>query len=159
MATIIVRPADSTDIPGIAALRAREWQTEAYWTDRITNYLQGKQSPHDAEPERAAFVALDGTALVGFVAGHRTRRLGCDGELQWINVAEQSRGRGIAAKLICEIGAWFVGESARRICVNVEPDNVVARRIYGRCGAQPLSGRSHWMVWEDSRSMVAVTTE
>ena len=159
MSTIIVRPVDTTDIPAIAALRAREWESEAYWIDRITNYLQRKQSPHDAEPQRAAFVAVDGIALVGFVAGHRTRRLGCDGELQWINVAERSRRRGIAAKLIREIGAWFVEESARRICVNVEPDNVGARRIYRRCGAQPLSGRSHWMVWEDSRSIVASISE
>jgi hypothetical protein len=37
--------------------------------------------------ERAAFVAIDDGDLVGFVAGHKTRRLGCDGELQWINVA------------------------------------------------------------------------
>jgi hypothetical protein len=43
MAEIILRPADTTDIPAIAALRASDWETEAYWTDRITNYLQGKQ--------------------------------------------------------------------------------------------------------------------
>jgi GNAT superfamily N-acetyltransferase len=159
MAVIILRPAHTADIPEIAAMRARDWETEAYWTDRITNYLQGNQSPREAEPERAAFVALDGTALVGFVAGHRTRRLGCDGELQWINVAEQSRGHGIAAKLIGQIGAWFVEEGARRICVNVEPDNVVARRMYGRCGARPLSGKSHWMVWDDSRAMIAAISE
>jgi hypothetical protein len=45
-------------------------------------------SPQQALPARAAFVAMDGTKLVGFVAGHRTRRLGCDGELQWVNVVE-----------------------------------------------------------------------
>ncbi|MBZ5580709.1 MAG: GNAT family N-acetyltransferase [Acidobacteriia bacterium] len=141
----------------MAALRAREWETEAYGTDRITNYLQGKQSPQQAEPERAAFAALDGTALVGFVVGHRTRRLGGDAELQGINVAKASRGKGIAQKLIGQIGAWFAEQGARHICVNVEPDNVAARSLYQRYGAQPF--KSHWTVWEDSRAMLPAVNE
>jgi len=135
----------------MAAIRAREWETETFWTDRINLYLSGKHSPQQALPERAAFVALDGAELVGFVAGHRTRRFGCDGELQWINVAEESRGRGIADRLMAKIGAWFVEQYAYRVCVNVESGNTAARRLYSRCGAQPLS--QHWMVWEDSRAI------
>jgi GNAT superfamily N-acetyltransferase len=148
---ITLRPAEFTDIPGMAAIRAREWETEAYWTGRIGAYLRGEQSPQKALPARAVFVALDGTELVGFVAGHRTRRLGCDGELQWINVAAERRGQGIANSLLARISAWFVDQNAWRICVNVEPGNSAARRFYGRCGARVLN--DYWMIWEDSRAM------
>ena len=148
---ITLRPGESSDIPRMAAIRAQEWETEAYWTGRIGSYLRGEHSPQKALPDRAVFVALDGTELVGFVAGHRTRRLGCDGELQWINVVAERRGQGIANSLMARIGAWFVEQNAYRVCVNVEPGNSAARSLYGRFGARALN--DHWMIWEDSRAM------
>ena len=150
---ITLRPGELSDVPLMAAIRAHEWETESFWTGRIGLYLSGEHSPQQALPARAVFVALDGTELVGFVAGHRTRRLGCDGELQWVNVAEERRGQGIAERLMVKIGAWFVEQDAYRVCVNVAPKNTTARRLYRRCGAQPLN--DHWMVWEDSRAMCA----
>jgi GNAT superfamily N-acetyltransferase len=148
---ITLRSAEFSDVPRMAAIRAQEWETEAYWTGRIGSYLRGEQSPQEALPARAVFVALDGTELMGFVAGHRTRRLGCDGELEWINVAAERRGQGIANSLMARIGAWFVEQGAWRVCVNVEPGNSAARRLYGRCGARALN--DYWMIWEDSQAM------
>ena len=150
---ITLRPVEPSDIPLMAAIRAREWGTEAFWTGRIGLYLSGKHSPQQALSARAAFVALDGTESVGFVVGHRTRRLGCDGELQWINVVEERRGQGIADRLMVKMGAWFVEQDAHRVCVNVDPKNTAARRLYSRCHAQPLN--DYWMIWEDSRAMCA----
>jgi GNAT superfamily N-acetyltransferase len=148
---ITLRPVELFDIPLMAAIRAQEWGTETFWTARIGLYLSGEHSPQEALPARAAFAALDGAELVGFVAGHLTRRLGCDGELQWINVVEERRGQGIADRLMAKIGAWFVEREAYRVCVNVEPRNTAARRLYMRCGAQPFD--DNWMIWEDSRAM------
>ncbi len=148
---ITLRPAEHFDIPAMAAIRAREWETETYWTGRIGLYLSEEQSPQQGLPARAVFVALDGTELVGFVAGHRTRRLGCDGELQWINVVKERRGQGIADRLMAKIGAWFVEREAHRVCVNVEPTNTAARILYERWGATQLN--DYWMIWEDSRAM------
>lgn len=148
---ITLRPAEHSDIPAMAAIRAREWETETYWTGRIGLYLSGEESPQQGLPSRAVFVALDGTELVGFVAGHRTRRLGCGGELQWINVIEERRGQGLADRLMAKIGAWFVGQEAYRVCVNVDPTNTAARILYKRWGATRLN--DYWMIWEDSRAM------
>lgn len=150
--TIAIRPVIPGDIPAMAALRALEWETEAYWLHRITGYIFGDQSPQQALPGRAAFAAVDGDALAGFVAGHRTRRLDCDAELQWINVAKSSRGTGLARRLVAAMAAWFIEQGARRVCVNVEPDNAIARRLYGHCGALPF--KTHWMIWEDCRAML-----
>jgi len=148
---VTLRTAEETDVHLMAAIRALEWGTEAFWTDRISRYLKGQYSPQQALPERSVFVAIDGSDLVGFVAGHKTRRFGCDGELQWINVAEERRGLGVANRLMIEIGRWFAAQGAPRICVNVEPSNLAARRVYARYGAQILN--EYWMTWEDARTM------
>jgi ribosomal protein S18 acetylase RimI-like enzyme len=150
---ITIRPAEFADIPGMAAIRAREWETEPYWLSRIGGYLGGDLSAKQSLPERAVFVAVDDAAIVGFVAGHRTRRYGCDGELQWINVVRERRGEGIAGQLMVRMGEWFVAQNLRRICVDVEPENLVARALYSRHGAGHLN--RHWMVWEQAQRMCA----
>ena len=144
---ITFRSAQVADIPALAAIRAAEWETESYWTRRIGEYLSG-----EGAQGRTILIAEDGDTLVGFVAGHRTRRFGCDGELQWVNVDREHRARGIGAMLVQQIGFWFVEQGARRICVDVEPDNAVARALYSRCGAKPF--KPYWMIWENSRDMV-----
>jgi len=135
----------------MAALRAREWETQAFWEARIGRYLRGEHSPQQALPARAAFVAEQDGSVVGFVSGHRTKRNGCDGELQWMNVASEHRKRGIAGLLLETIANWFVQQEARRVCVNVDPKNAAARRLYTKYGAQQLN--DHWMVWQDARNM------
>lgn len=142
-----VRAVEEWDIAGMAALRAREWETAAFWEARIGGYLRGEHSPRQSLPGRAAFVAEDAGTVVGFVAGHRTRRYGCDGELQWMNVALEHRGQGVAGALLAAMAGWFVEQDARRVCVNVDPKNAAARRLYAKFGAQPLN--PHWMLWED----------
>jgi hypothetical protein len=104
---VILRVVEEADVPSMAAIRALEWGTETFWADRISRYLSGQHSPQQALSARTAFVAIDGSDLVGFVAGHKTRRLGCDGELQWINVVKERRGLGVAAGLMTMIAAWF----------------------------------------------------
>jgi len=147
--TMTIRAATDEDVPAMAAIRAQEWQTEEFWNASIRGYLKGGHSPQKALPERTAFVAVEDEQVVGFVAGHRTTRLGCDGELQWINVPQEKRGRGIAGLLIERMAAWFVEHDAVRICV--DPDEP-ARFLYTKFGATALN--RHWMVWEDSRRML-----
>lgn len=135
----------------MAAIRAQEWESESFWLHRITSYLNGEHSPRSARAPRAAFVAMEDSKLVGFVAGHLTRRLNCSGELQWINVAPEERKRGVGNALLVKMGSWFVDQGAFRVCVNVEARNVAARKLYQRHGAVVLN--QHWMVWEDAREM------
>jgi GNAT superfamily N-acetyltransferase len=148
----IIRPAEDSDITAIAKLRADEWGDDNFWAERISRYKHGEHSPKQALPTREVFVAVDDGLVVGFVAGHQTRRFDCDGELQWINVVKHKRGAGVGDKLITRMGAWFIQHKAKRICVNVAPENINARRLYARCGAKPLN--KAWMVWDDARFML-----
>jgi GNAT superfamily N-acetyltransferase len=141
-----IRPADEAEIPAMAGLRASESHTEAFWLDRITRYLRGEHLPQQALPERTVFVAVAEGQVVGFVAGHRTRRFGCDGELQWINVAADARGQRIAGRLLVAQLDWFRERKMLRICVNVAPENEPARKLYTTHGA--IAMNPHWMLWE-----------
>src|SRR5258708_14658169 len=148
---LVNRPAETRDIPAMAVLRSYHWGTAAYWEPRVENYLFGNHSPQQALPQRTAFVVEEDTVVVGFVAGHLTRRYQCDGELEWINVAPDHRGRGIAGSLLVAMANWFKQQKARRVCVDVLPENTLARRLYSAHGAVPLN--PHWMVWEDITRM------
>lgn len=148
---VTIRPAEIRDVIAMAAIRARDWETQEYWEARIGRYLNVEQSPKEALSGRAAFVAVEGETIVGFVAGHRTRRYGCAGELQWINVTVERRRHGIAGLLLVTMAGWFVEQNALRVCVNVEPANAVARELYEKYGARTF--HECWMVWEDIREI------
>jgi GNAT superfamily N-acetyltransferase len=144
---IIIRAAAESDIAAMAVLRAETWGSEEYWQARIAGYLSGEHSPQQALAPRAAFVAVEDSTVTGLVAGHRTKRFGYDGELEWIDVTEKRRGQGIADRLMAAMAGWFMEQNALRVCVNVAPENTLARRFYARHGAVPM--KEHWMVWQD----------
>lgn len=133
----------------LAEIRAADWGTEEYWRKRILQYLTHELHPQEALRPRICYVCVDRENVVGLIAGHLTRRFGCDGELEWISIRREYRGRGIALELLLRLSAWFVKHNALRICVDVEPSNDVARRFYQRHGADDL--KPHWMVWNDIR--------
>jgi ribosomal protein S18 acetylase RimI-like enzyme len=147
---MLYRRARQSDIPAMAAIRAGDWGTEEYWRERIRQYLTHKLDPKEALRPRVSFVCVERSRVVGLIAGHLTRRFGCDGELEWISVLPRSRSRGIASELFFRLAKWFVAQGAQYICVDVEPSNQGARRFYARHGAQDL--KPHWMVWQDIRS-------
>lgn len=147
MSPFVYREADESDIPAMARIRAAEWEAEEYWRNRIAAYLACELHPQHALKPRVSYVSYEGNSLAGFIAGHLTRRYSCDGELEWINVLPDRRGSGIASELLRLLAAWFVAQKARRICVDLQPSNTVARRFYRQHGAEDLN--LHWLVWND----------
>ena len=142
-----VRDAVPSDIPAIAELRRKGGWSGGADAEVMARYLAGEHHPQHALTPRVILVAEAEGQLVGFIAGHRTTRFECDGELQWLFVAPISRGTGVADRLFASLAAWFVEHDAARVCVNVEPDNESARRFYARHGATELN--AHWMRWDD----------
>jgi GNAT superfamily N-acetyltransferase len=133
----------------MAAIRAAEWETEAYGQRRIGSYLRGELGAQHALPEHAVFVSTLDANVVGFIAGHRTTRHECQGELEWMDVAKAHRRQGIAGQLIVMLATWFVEQQALRVCIDVKPGNAAARALYAKCGARPLN--PYWIFWEDIR--------
>jgi len=147
MRAVHYRLAEKADIPAMGRIRAAEWETEEYWRVRISRYLNCELHPEQALMPRVSYVALEAESLVGFIAGHLTRRYACDGELEWINVIPECRGSAVASELLRLLAALFAEQKASRICVDVEPNNTTARRFYKRYGADDLN--EHWLVWND----------
>jgi len=147
MRAVHYRLAEKADIPAMGRIRAAEWETEEYWRVRISRYLNCELHPEQVLMPRVSYVALEAESLVGFIAGHLTRRYACDGELEWINVIPECRGSAVASELLRLLAAWFAEQKASRICVDVEPNNTTARRFYKRYGADDLN--EHWLVWND----------
>ena len=102
---------------------------------------------------RIAYVALETDTIVGFIAGHLTRRYECDGELQWINIIPEYRGNGIASELLLLLATWFRKENALRICVDVDPSNIAAQNFYKKHGAEKLLN-TQWLVWENINTIL-----
>ncbi len=149
MSELLYRKADTADIPAMAQIRAGDWGTADFWQERIRAYLTHEHSPQHGLQPRVSYVCAEDDLIVGLIAGHLTRRFACDGELQWISVLPLYRGRGIASELFRLLSEWFLKQNARRICVDVEPGNEMARRFYQRHGAHDL--KPSWMVWSDLR--------
>jgi GNAT superfamily N-acetyltransferase len=147
------RLARQPDVQAMARIRAADPQTEEAWTARIAGYLAGEHHPQHALLPRVTYVALDGDAVVGYIAGHLSRRYGCAGELQWINVVPEQRGTGVAGELLRLLAKWFVKQKAFRICVNVDPANTAARRFYAKHGAEKLN--EQWLVWNDIKTALS----
>lgn len=151
------RQAQISDIPQMAEIRAGDWGTEEYWRERILQYMSGTLHPRDALPARVAFVCVDKERVVGLIAGHLTRRFGCDGELEWISVRPEYRNRGIASLLLRSLAEWFSSQGAKYVCVDVEPSNHAARLFYARNGAEDL--KPHWMVWKNIGAVLVTNPE
>lgn len=83
-----------------------------------------------------------------------TRRFDCDGELQWIYVAQEHRRSRVASELLRLLAQWFIERAARRICVDVGDDT--ARPFYRRYGA--VERNKHWMVCDDIGVVLQNTT-
>ncbi|MFL5540830.1 MAG: GNAT family N-acetyltransferase [Longimicrobiaceae bacterium] len=145
MTAIHFRRAVPADAARVARLR-REGEAGGDPPERMARYLAGEHHPQQALPPRAMWIAEeDGGEPAGYVAGHLTRRFGCDGELQWIYVVADRRRSGLGREMVGLMARWFVENGARRVCVNVGDE--AARPFYRHCGAVDL--RPHWMVWDD----------
>ena len=147
MPYLVYREANKSDVTSLARVRAENQAYEEFWHERIRLYMDQKHHPQQALPKRILFIAEDGESPVGLIAGHLTRRLECDGELQWVDVIPEYRKRGIASSLLKHLADWFLEHHAKKICVNCVTDNSIAQKFYKSQGAQKYN--DYWLVWKD----------
>ncbi len=143
---ILYRKATSADVAAMEQSRIGDVDAGAA-DERMRAYFDGNQHPREALLPRTGFVALDGENVVGYIAGHLTRRFGYQGEVQYLYVGPQHRRQGIATELLRRMAAWFDDQNATRVCVNVNVDSPSAAPFYLSRGASVLN--QHWYTWDD----------
>lgn len=156
---ITCRRATPEDVAGMAQIRQAGGWAGGAPAQGMARYQAGQHHPRHALEPRVMYVAEEENEMIGFIAGHLTTRFGCGGELQWLFVAPEHRGSTAATQLLRQLATWFMRVGARKVCVNVEPENARARRFYQRNGAEVLG--EHWLVWNDMPGAVgsALLTE
>ncbi|MFG0256663.1 MAG: GNAT family N-acetyltransferase [Phycisphaerales bacterium JB043] len=160
---VLIRSATPDDALAIARVRAEAVVHEAfysgaidvnheieYFLPRASGYIKGEYHPSHALQERAVYVAYHQTNIIGFIAGHRTTRMECTGELQWLFVLPEWQRRGIAAQLLAHLSDWFASMQATRVIVDSPPGNPT-RAFYIKHGAQALD--EHWLHWPNITSI------
>lgn len=141
------RAATSTDVAAMAECRLADPAAGSADT-RMAAYFGGQHHPQQALPPRAGYVALVGDQMIGYIAGHRTKRHGCEGEVQYLFVAPAYRRRGVATALLRLLAVWFGERGVQRVCVAVADDSPPeAEPFYESVGAVPL--KKYWHAWED----------
>jgi ribosomal protein S18 acetylase RimI-like enzyme len=141
------RQAQRSDIPDMARIWGIEKGEGGTSEERMMAYFDGQLHPQHALLPRVIYVAHEGDSLIGYIAGHLTRRFACDGELEWIYVHPQRRRSGTGSDLLLRLKEWFKEQHAPKVCVNVAPDNSAAIEFYTRHGAAKMN--QHWLVWSD----------
>jgi ribosomal protein S18 acetylase RimI-like enzyme len=112
---VLYRPATLLDVAAMAQIRSEHWGHAPDWELRLASYMSGEHHPRHALLPRVVIVAEQDDEVIGFIAGHLTRRFHCDGELQWINVSAPQRRQGVATEMLRELAGWFTAYNAHRI--------------------------------------------
>jgi len=148
MVATVFRVATSADVPAMEACRVGDTDAgEADW--RMAAYLDGRHHPGQARAPRIGFIAVGDQRVIGYIAGHLTRRYRCDGEVQYLYVAPAHRRSGVGRALVRKLADWFLPQGAKKVCVNAADDS--AAEFYRRIGAVDL--KPHWLAWDDIQSI------
>ncbi len=161
-----IRAAVESDLDAAARVQARTMVHSDYYDEstdqqreyerlhpRVAGYCAGTYHPGHALAKRALFVADEEGRVVGFIAGHLSTRMGCEGELQWMFVEPALQRRGIGGALLEPLARWFVQQDARRVIIDAPPANP-CRAFYLKHGARPLDG--YWLYWPDVETVLPI---
>jgi ribosomal protein S18 acetylase RimI-like enzyme len=101
-------------------------------------YYAGRQIIGRLDQRRKVFVALEDTALQGYVYVEAQPEFG-EGNIEFIGVAEGARSRGIGRKLLAAALGWmFAFEGIESIFLSVNATNTAALALYRSAGFQLL---------------------
>jgi GNAT superfamily N-acetyltransferase len=152
-----VRNAVDADLEAVARVYARTVVASSYYDEaededaechpfhaRLVGYVARTHHPRHALQARTLIVAERNRQIVGFTAGHRSTRLGCSAELEWMFVLPEDQRRGVGGALLQHLTRWFVEQQSTKVIVDAPPANP-CRAFYVKHGAIPLD--QYWLYW------------
>ncbi|MFD6163374.1 GNAT family N-acetyltransferase [Nocardia sp. NPDC060256] len=109
-------------------------------TKPYTSWSLTSVAEHLDSPDNACWVALDSDRVVGFVLGSMEFENRDDwAYLEWIAVAPDMQGHGIARRLVDVCSEALFARGARRIVTDVEDRNAASTALMTRSGFLPAA--------------------
>lgn len=135
-ATVVIRPAEESDLPAIAEIERRSFSDP--WSLRAFGAAL-------ARPEVHFTVAQASEGGVARVAGYLVAWFVVDeAEIGNVAVAEEFRGRGVGAALLDGMLAAAGRASVRDVYLEVRESNAAARALYASRGFTPVGRRRRY---------------
>lgn len=151
-----VRPIQPSDLDAVLAIASASPEAPHWPPSAWAAYL----APADPKTAllRAAFVATDASAVLGFAAatllldGQENRA-----ELDSIAVHPGARRRGLGADLLRAVVSWSAHQGAHRLILEVRAGNAPALRLYSRFGFLPEGRRPRYYADPEEDALLLAT--
>ena len=107
---------------------------ELYHTLFLNAYYSGRRVLSMIGSSYRVFVISEGVDVLGFAAGSANEG-SKSGEVQFVGVREDRRGKGLGRRLLCAVVDWlFDGAAVSEVTLNVHQDVPHARSLYESVG-------------------------
>ena len=150
---IYIRPVQPDDLPGL--------QVMARIGHRETRFFSDSHFPrHRVEELYSTWVTLEiqGRAQTVLVAASAANQplgyVSChidtssrEGEIGLVGVSPEVRGRGIGKSLVLGAMDWYQNQSAHKVIVITQGNNLAAQRLYQKCGFISLKLQLWYHKW------------
>jgi ribosomal-protein-alanine N-acetyltransferase len=140
----VLSDAGPHDAPALAALHGASFQ--GGWSDGEFERLL-------LERNIVAHRAMVGRRLAGFIL---SRMAADEAEILSVAVASARRGRGLGASLLTLHMRRLAGVGVRAMFLEVDEDNVAARRLYERAGFREVGRRPGYYAQADGHAATAL---
>jgi ribosomal-protein-alanine N-acetyltransferase len=141
---VIIRPMIAADVDRVLAIaaglkEAPQWSRRVY--EGIVDLADGESGPE----RRIALVACD--AELGLVAGFAVASLvPPEAELETVGVVTEFQRRGVARRLILEIGKNFLQRGVTKVHLEVRDSNFAAKGLYRSLGFREVNRRPSYYI-------------
>ncbi|OQP07760.1 GNAT family N-acetyltransferase [Geobacillus sp. 46C-IIa] len=170
----MIRKADLTDAPAIAAVHVESWKTtyrgivpDAYLETLAVEEKQTLWEKGLSQADHSVFVAEENGRVVGFISGGRNRASGgpaaqYDGELYAVYLLKEAQGKGLGRQLVQASARDLAQNGIHSLVVWVLAANP-SRGFYERLGGKKLAeerveigGKALWewcYGWQDIQTL------
>ncbi|MDN5745073.1 MAG: ribosomal protein S18-alanine N-acetyltransferase [Nocardioidaceae bacterium] len=145
--SLLVRPAEPTDVPMIASLEETAFPLDPWSATLLAEGVSGQV------PTVTVLVAVVEENVAGYAV---VSVVDVDAELQRIAVVEEHRLQGVASALLTAVRAHAAAAESERVLLEVREDNLAAQAFYRRHEFTELGRRAGY--FRDGTTALVLST-
>ncbi len=150
-AGVLLREATADDLPQLLPVAASVHTDSRFFADpgvprekaRELFSVWLRRSVERAIADVVFVAQIEGRA-VSYITARMTEG---EGSIGLVGVGEGARGRGVGLAMVQRTLEWFAAGNARKVSVVTQGRNIMAQRVYQRCGFLTSSARPWFHRW------------